>query len=151
MKLNITMALAHHPKLLILDEATSGLDPIIRDEILDVFMDFIQDEEHSIFLSSHITSDIEKVADYVTFIHKGEIVLSEQKDELLESYGILKTTPEIFTALKEDEYVAYRKSSFTLDVLVKNKDMILRKIPDAIIDQASLEDIMLFTVKGERL
>lgn len=151
MKLNITMALAHHPKLLILDEATSGLDPIIRDEILDVFMDFIQDEEHSIFLSSHITSDIEKVADYVTFIHKGEIVLSEQKDELLESYGILKTTPEIFTTLKEDEYVAYRKSSFTLDVLVKNKDMILRKIPDAIIDQASLEDIMLFTVKGERL
>ena len=151
MKLNITMALAHHPKLLILDEATSGLDPIIRDEILDVFMDFIQDEEHSIFLSSHITSDIEKVADYVTFIYKGEIVLSEQKDDLLESYGILKTTPEIFTTLKEDEYVAYRKSSFTLDVLVKNKDMILRKIPDAIIDQASLEDIMLFTVKGERL
>ena len=140
-----------NPPMLILDEATSGLDPIIRDEILDVFMDFIQDEEHSIFLSSHITSDIEKVADYVTFIHKGEIVLSEQKDELLESYGILKTTPEIFTALKEDEYVAYRKSSFTLDVLVKNKDMILRKIPDAIIDQASLEDIMLFTVKGERL
>lgn len=151
MKLNITMALAHHPKLLILDEATSGLDPIIRDEILDVFMDFIQDEEHSIFLSSHITSDIEKVADYVTFIHKGEIILSEQKDELLESYGILKTTPEIFATLKEDEYVAYRKSSYTLDVLVKHKDVISLKMPDAIIDPASLEDIMLFTVKGERL
>lgn len=151
MKLNITMALAHHPKLLILDEATSGLDPIIRDEILDVFMDFIQDEDHSIFLSSHITSDIEKVADYVTFIHKGEIILSEQKDELMESYGILKTTPEIFAKLKEDEYIAYRKSAYTLDVLVKNKDAIVSKLPEAIIDLASLEDIMLFTVKGERL
>lgn len=149
MKLGIAMALAHHPKLLILDEATSGLDPIVRDEILDVFLEFIQDEEHSIFLSSHITSDIEKVADYVTFIHKGDIVLSEAKDEILESYGILKTTPERFAMLSKEDYVSYRKTSYSLEALIKHKEDVLRIMPDAVIDPASLEDIMLFTVKGE--
>lgn len=149
MKLGIAMALAHDPKLLILDEATSGLDPIIRDEILDVFLDFIQDEEHSIFLSSHITSDIEKVADYVTFIHKGSIILSEAKDEILESYGILKTTPEQFAMLSSEDYIGYRKTKYSLEALIKCKQDILRIMPDAVIDPASLEDIMLFTVKGE--
>ena len=149
MKLGIAMALAHHPSLLILDEATSGLDPIVRDEILDVFLDFIQDEEHSIFLSSHITSDIEKVADYVTFLHKGTIVMSEQKDDLLECYGILKTTPEKFALLSANDYVSYRKSNYTLEALIRNKTDIQRILPDAVIDPASLEDIMLFTVKGE--
>lgn len=149
MKLGISMALAHDPKLLILDEATSGLDPIVRDEILDVFLEFIQDEEHSILLSSHITSDIEKVADYVTFIHKGSIILSEAKDEILESYGILKTTPEHFAMLSREDYIGYRKTNYSLEALIKSKQDVLRIMPDAIIDPASLEDIMLFTVKGE--
>lgn len=149
MKLNIAMALAHHPKLLILDEATSGLDPIVRDEILDVFLEFIQDEEHSIFLSSHITSDIEKVADYITFLHQGKIILSETKDDLLDHYGVLKTTPEKFALLDREDYVSYRKSSYTLEALIKDKETVMRKLPNEVIDPASLEDIMLFTVKGE--
>lgn len=89
-KLALTTALAHHPKLLVLDEATSGLDPVVRSEMLDLFLEFIQDEEHSILLSSHITSDLEKVADYITFIHAGKIVFSKTKDDILEQYGVVK-------------------------------------------------------------
>lgn len=149
MKLNITMALSHHPKLLIMDEATSGLDPIVREEILDVFLEFIQNEEHAVFLSSHITSDIEKVADYIAFIHSGKLVLFEEKDQILENFGILKTTPEMFSRLQRDDYVNYRQTHYSLEVLVKNREEIKRKLPNEVVDQASLEDIMLFTVKGE--
>lgn len=148
MKLSIACALSHHPRLLLLDEATVGLDPVVREEILDVFMDFIQDEEHSILLSSHITSDIEKVADYVTFIHKGKILLSAAKDELLESYGILRCDEQLLQQLSPSDYTSYRKTSFSCDVLVKDKDAIHRRFPNAIIDGATLEDIMVFTVKG---
>lgn len=148
MKLAIACALSHHPKLLLLDEATVGLDPIVREEILDVFMEFIQDEEHSILLSSHITSDIEKIADYVTFIHKGKIILSEAKDELLESYGILRCDEQLLQQLSPSDYTSYRKSHFSCDVLIKDKEAIHKRFPDAIIDGATLEDIMVFTVKG---
>ena len=96
MKLKIAVALSHHPKLLILDEPTSGLDPVARNEILDIFQDFIQDEEHGIFVSSHITSDLEHIADYITFINEGEIVLTKTRDELLENFGIVKCSEEDF-------------------------------------------------------
>lgn len=95
MKFSLSIALAHHPKLLILDEPTSGLDPIVRNEILDIFLDFIQDEEHSILMSSHITTDLEKVADYITFIHDGTVIFSESKDMLLNEYGLLNVVPRI--------------------------------------------------------
>lgn len=148
MKIQIACALSHHPKLLILDEATSGLDPVVRDEILDVFLDFIQDEEHSVLLSSHITSDIEKVADYVTFIHQGKLLISEEKDILLQEYAILRATPEQLSALSNDDIAGYRKGSYSIDVLIKHRDQIKRRFPDAVIDSASLEDILLYSVKG---
>lgn len=145
MKLSIAVALSHHAKLLILDEATSGLDPIIREEILDMFLEFIQDEEHSIFASSHIISDLEKVADYITFIHKGRILFSESKDNLLCKYGVLKCRASEFEIIDKSIVAGYRKSKFGVEALVL-KDKIKGK---HIIDHASIEDIMLFSIKGE--
>lgn len=145
MKLSIAVALSHHAKLLILDEATSGLDPIVRDEILDVFMEFIQDEEHSIFISSHITSDLEKIADYITFIHKGKIVFSEPKDSLLTDYGILKCSIAEYANVDKKIVIGCRKSQFGVEALIiKNK---LKG--NYTIDHANLEDIMLYHIKGE--
>ena len=146
MKLSIAVALSHHAKLLILDEATSGLDPIVREEILDMFLEFIQDEEHSILASSHIISDLEKVADYITFIHRGRILFSESKDNLLCKYGILKCKAAEFEAIDKSIISGYRKSEFGVEALVL-KDKIKGR---HIIDHASVEDIMLFSIKGER-
>lgn len=112
MKLSIAVAFAHHPQLLILDEATSGLDPIVRDDILDMFLEFVRDEEHSILVSSHITSDLEKVADYIVFIHTGKIIFCEPKDELLEHYGIIKCGAAQFDAIDKNDIVTYRKQDY---------------------------------------
>jgi len=145
MKLAIAVALSHHAKLLILDEATSGLDPVVRDEILDVFLDFIQDENHSIFVSSHIISDIEKVADYIAFINNGKIVFCESKDQLLNNYGILKCRTAEFETLDRTYVKGYRKSEFGVEALVI-RDHFRGKYT---VDRASIEDIMLYTIKGE--
>ena len=150
MKLQIGVALSHEPTFLILDEATSGLDPIVREEILDVFMDFIQDEEHSILISSHITSDLDKIADYIVFIHQGEILLNEEKETLLDGMGVLKCGIEEFNKLDKDEYIRYRKNQFGYEILVKDKRGIKKKYPEAIVDGASIEEIMLFYIKGEK-
>lgn len=149
MKYAISVAFSHHSKLLILDEVTSSLDPIMRDEILDMFLDFIQDEENSILVSSHITSDLEKVADYIVFIHKGKIVFSKPKDELLENYGILKCGASLFNEIDKKEMIAYRKQDYEWQILVENRQAIQKKYPKAFIIPASIDEIMLMYVKGE--
>lgn len=140
MKLSISVALSHRPKLLILDEATSGLDPMVREEILGVFLDFIQDETHSILLSSHITSDLEKICDYITFIHQGKIIFTEEKDELLEKYAILKCSEEDLEAIPEDAVKGKRKNKFGIEALVEKE-----KVNSSFLtEKPSLEEIMLY-------
>lgn len=109
MKLSITADLAHHPDLLILDEATSGLDPIVREEILDIFLEFIQDENHAILISSHITSDLDQIADYLTFIHHGKIVFSAGRDELLDGMGIARCGADDLAKIGKDQVIRYWK------------------------------------------
>ena len=149
MKLSIVVALSHHSKLLILDEATSGLDPVVRDDILDMFLDFVQDENNSILVSSHITTDLEKVADYIVFIHNGKIVFCKSKDELIYKYGIIRCGAAQFDALDKQDVVAYRKRDFEWDVLVSDRDFAQKKYPKVLIDPASIDEIMLLYVKGE--
>lgn len=146
LKLSIATALSHKAEILILDEGTSGLDPVVRDEILDIFLDFIQDENHSIFISSHILSDLEKICDYISFIHKGKLIFTEEKDILKEKYGLLKCTHEDFKNIPKDLIVNYRKNSFGVEALVIRDGGIPN---DLIIDNPSIEDIMLYYVKGE--
>lgn len=150
MKLMIVAAMAHHPNLLILDEATSGLDPVVRDEILDMFQEFIQDEEHSVLISSHITSDLEKVADYITFIHKGEIFLSEEKDRIMEEYGIVRCRPEDVAAIDEAMIVGVSRGTYSCDVLVNQREKLKQQHPDFMINRIKLEDVLLFKVKGDK-
>lgn len=148
MKLSIICAMAHKPKLLILDEATTGLDPVVRDEMLDLFLEFIQDEEHSIFFSSHITSDIQKIADYVILIHQGKIIFEEQKDDLVYRLGILKCGKEQFASISPDDYLIHRITNVNVECLVRDKQAIRHKYKNIVVDNATLEDIMLFYIKG---
>ena len=150
MKLSIAAALSHDSRLLILDEATSGLDPVVRDDILDLFLDFVQDENHSILVSSHITSDLEKAADYIVFIHKGKVVFCKSKDELRYQYGIIRCGSAQFDAIDKDEVIACRKQDYEWDVLVADREKAQKKYPKAVIDPASIDEIMLLYVKGEK-
>lgn len=150
MKLKIAVALAHHPKLLILDEPTSGLDPVARNEILDIFQEFIQDENKGIFVSTHITSDLEHIADYITFINNGEIIFTKTRDELLENYGIVKCSEEQFKKIDKKDYIKYKKNRYEYDVLIENKYEFKNNYDISVIDKPSLEDIMLIYIKGEK-
>ena len=150
MKLCIAVALSHKPKLLILDEATSGLDPVMRDDILDVFLDFVQDENHSILMSSHITTDLEKIADYITFIHQGKVLFCKTKDELRYHYGIIRCGAALFDQLDKEEVLAYRKDDYQWNVLVADKEQARRKYKNAVVDDATIDDILLLYVKGEQ-
>ncbi|MDE6602540.1 MAG: ABC transporter ATP-binding protein [Lachnospiraceae bacterium] len=150
MKLAIAAALSHHPELLILDEATGGLDPVMRDDMLDVFLEFVQEENHSILLSSHITSDLEKVADYITFIHNGRLILTAAKDDLVYRYAVMRCRESQFQALDREDILAYRKRDMQIDVLVADGGKAQGKYKDVVVDHASVDEIMLLLVKGER-
>lgn len=151
MKLAIAAALSHHPELLILDEATSGLDPVMRDDMLDVFLEFVQEENHSILLSSHITSDLEKVADYITFIHKGRLILTAPKDDLVYRYAVMRCRESQFQAVDREDVLAYRKRDMQIDVLVTDGREAQRKYKDMVVDHTSVDEIMLLLAKGERV
>ena len=150
MKLSISVALSHNAELLILDEATSGLDPIVRDDILDILLEFVQDENKSILISSHITSDLEKVADYIVFIHKGKVIFEETKDNLIYDYGIMKCKQKDFGSIDKEDIIRFRKMDYGYEILVKNKNELERKYPDMVMDNIKIEDIMLMYVKGEK-
>ena len=145
MKLAIAAALSHGAKLLILDEATSGLDPMARDELLDIFNDFTRDENCSILLSSHIVSDLEKICDYIAFLHRGKLVLCEEKDRLLEEYALIRLPEERLRELPEESVISRRASNYGTEALV-----LRGSIPAAIqTERTSLEDIILFLAKGD--
>ena len=150
-KLEFAAALSHNPKLLILDEATNGLDPVFREEILEILREFTEQEDHSVLISSHITSDLDKIADNITFLHQGHLVFSKNKDMLLEEMGVLKCPLSQLSNLPKDQAVRYRKNQFGAEVLLTDKKKFLQENPSAIVDPVSTEEIMLFYARGQAL
>lgn len=147
-KLEIATSLSHHPKILILDEPTSGLDPVVRNEVLDIFLDFIQDEEHTILLSTHITSDLEHIADKIIFINKGKILLDKNRDDLLDNYGILKCDIDSFDTISKEDIIVYKKNKYNYEILVDNISKIKKKYKNFIVDKITLEELMVLMIKG---
>ncbi len=148
-KLSFAVALSHGAEFLVLDEATSGLDPIMRDDILDILIDFVQDESHSVLFSSHITSDLEKVADYITFIHKGKLVFSSRKDDLIDNYGVVVCDETAFNRLYKEDMIASRREKSQYRVLVRDRHKVEKECLNGIVESTTIEDIMLFYIKGE--
>ena len=150
-KLEIATALSHKPKLLILDEPTSGLDPVIRNEVLDIFQKFIEDEEHGVLLSTHITSDLEHIADEIIFIDKGKKVLQKSRDEIIDNYGILKCDIDYFSNIDKKDIITYKKTKYAYEILVDDKEKTSKKYPSCVIDKITLEDLMVLVIKGEKV
>ena len=150
MKLQIAAALSHKAKLLIMDEPTSGLDPIVRNEIIGIFRDFVVEEDHTILLSSHITGDLEKIADEVVFIDGGKIVLSGNKDEILETHGILKCKKEEASKVSETLIVGVEEEAYSTSILVNDRHAAAKLYPDMVMEEAALEDIMIYYVNAEK-
>lgn len=149
MKLAIAVALSHGAKLLILDEATSGLDPIAREEILDMLLDFVQAEDHAVLISSHITSDLEKIADFIVFLHAGRVIFEKPKDELRYRYGIVRCGAAQFAAIDKADRIAWRRQDYEWEVLVADREAAQRKYPKSVVDPATIDEIMLLHIKGE--
>ena len=150
-KLEIATALAHKPKLLILDEPTSGLDPVVRNEVLAIFLKFIEDDEHTILFSTHITSDLEHIADEIVFINAGKVLLNKSRDDILDNYGILKCSEEEFNKIDKNDCVAYKKNKYNYEILVSDKDKIKKKYKNMVVDKITLEDLMVLMIKGDKI
>lgn len=150
-KLEIATALAHHPKLLILDEPTSGLDPVVRNEVLDIFLKFIADDEHTILFSTHITSDLEHIADEIVFIDKGKVLINKTRDEILDNYGILKCNLDEFTKIDKSDYMAYKKNKYNYEILVSDRNKVSKKYKNMVVDKITLEDLMVLMIKGDKI
>jgi len=150
MKLQIAAALSHNAKLLIMDEATTGLDPVVRNECLDIFLEYLQDENHTILMSSHITSDLEKVADSVTFINKGKLLLTGYKDDVLYSHGVIKCKKSDFRDISPADYISARLTDFGAEIMVDDKEACKKKYSGVEIDSTTLEEIMLFYVNSDK-
>lgn len=146
MKLGIAVALSHDPKLLILDEATSGLDPVVRDEVIDLFSEFTRDEQHAILMSSHIVSDLEKICDYIAFLHKGRLLLCEEKDILLEQYGIIHCTAEQLRELEPSAVCGKKESPYGVEAIVRRDAVPLGMN----ISSVNIEELFVFMAKGEQ-
>ena len=146
MKLQIATALSHGAKLLIMDEATTGLDPVVRNEILDIFLEYLQDETNSILMSSHITTDLEKVADSVTFIDRGKLLISGYKDDILDTHGVIKCTKADYKELDPADYISARLNEFGAEVMVADRAAAKAKYSGLTLDKTTLEEIMLFYV-----
>lgn len=150
MKLQIAAALSHNAKLLIMDEATTGLDPVVRDEILHIFLEYLQDENNSILMSSHITSDLEKIADSVTFIDKGRLLLTGYKDDIIENHGVLKCTRSDYEAIDKSDIISARISDFGVCVMVSDKNACSRKYSGLVMDNTTLDEIMVYYVNADK-
>ena len=150
MKLSLAAALAHRPKLLLLDEATAGLDPVVRDEILDEFLDFVSDEDHGILISSHITSDLEKAADYIAYLHEGKLLMCDEKDRLLEGYGRLVCARADLDQVDRSFLVSVRKSQYSTEALIRNRGEFTRRYPRLTVEPITLDELMVFVVRGEK-
>lgn len=146
MKLGIAVALSHQAKLLILDEATGGLDPVVRDEVLDIFCEFTRQEDHSILISSHIVSDLEKICDYIAFLHKGKLLLCEEKDLLKEQYGIIRCTAKQFEGIDSRAVKGKKESPYGVEAIVERN-----KIPAGLtVSPVDIEQLFVFMVKEVR-
>lgn len=151
MKLSFAVAFSHYPKLLILDEATSGLDPIVRDEILDILKDFIMEDENAVLISSHITSDLDKIADYISFIHNGELLFTKTYEDIQDNYGIIRCGKQLFETLNKEDIIAYKKEDFEYQILINERQEFSEIYQDVVIEKADIEDLMLFYIRGEKV
>lgn len=146
MKLGIAVALSHNARLLILDEATNGLDPVVRDEVTDLLMEFTADENHSVLISSHIVSDLEKICDYIAFIHNGTVIMCEEKDRLRDDYAVIHCTEQQLSELNQSAVIGVRRTAYGTTAVVKRNE-----IPHSFeFSPVTIEELFVFMIKGDK-